>query len=113
MRVCPKCGHVDPPEWRHMRWSYWIDFCTMEDFQRLKPILAERLNNGEKLVEDEYYVYRLSRSHVVHRKALVDYGPQFSIPMESYKQKGNATDLRKCWDRDPNQKKLLETTIDE
>lgn len=72
----------------------------------LKPKLCERLLNGEKLVEDKYYVYRISKK-MVHRKAKVDYGPQFAVPMEHSKHKA-PHDLRKYWNLDSAQKKLLE-----
>jgi len=100
MRVCPKCKYVDPAQWRHLRFSYWVDFCTFEDFQQLKSELAKRLLDGEKLVEDELCVYRLSGRkgypRMVHRKAKIDYGEQFSIPMEHVNP--NANDTRKFWD---------------
>ena len=48
-------------------------------------------------MEDEYFVYRLTKNRRrVERKALIDYGYQFSIPMERY----DAKDLRKVWRRE-------------
>ena len=77
----------------------------------MHPDLASRLLKGEKLVKDEYYVYRLSgrKGHprMVHRKALVDYGEQFKIPMEHVNP--NANDTRSFWKLNPEQKKLSET----
>jgi len=105
MRVCPECGYVDPAEWRHSKYSYWIDFCTVEYFQKAHPELFKRLRQGEKLVEDKNYVYRMSgKKRRVERKALIDYGHQFSIDME----KGHKDDTRPIWKRDPNQKKLFD-----
>ena len=110
MRVCPKCGYIDPPEWRHLRWSYWIDFCTREDFSRLQPNIMARLLNGEKLAKDkaEIYIYRLSGSNNIHRKALIDYGEQFSIPMEHHQYRTIPHDLRKYWVFDASQSKLVD-----
>jgi hypothetical protein len=110
MRVCPECGHVDPPEWRHSRYSYWIDFCDIDHFKALHPELHKRLMSGEKLVEDRYYIYRLTKNKSrVERKALVDYGYQWNIPMEKKKANrysGTYPDFDKCWDRDVRQTKL-------
>ena len=113
MRVCPECGHIDPPEWRHSRYSYWIDFCLKEDFVKMHPKLAKELLSGEKMVEDKNYVYRKTKNdRRVERKALVDYGYQWIIPMERVHGllgKHHDTDFRKCWNRPPkNQKKLFE-----
>jgi len=62
--------------------------------------LAQRLLKGEKLVDDELYVYRLSGKNgyarMVHRKAKIDYGEQFNIPMEHVNP--NANDTRRFWD---------------
>ena len=114
MRVCPKCGHIDPPQWRHSKYSYWIDFCEIGHFIELEPLLASRLLKGEKLVEDKDYIYRLTKNKSkVERKALVDYGYQWNIPMEKIKSSrwsGVYPDFDKKWNRDPNQTRLLECT---
>jgi len=102
MRVCPKCGFVDPPEWRHSRYSYWIDFCKTEDFKCLEPEMAKELLNGKKTVEDKNYVYRMTKNgRRIERKALVDYGYQWNIPMEKSNEMGkhHDTDFRKCWNK--------------
>jgi len=112
MRVCPECGYIDPPEWRHHRWSYWIDICHIEDFKRLLPKLAEELLKGVKLVEDKDNIYRLYAKgrKFVQRKAKVDYGYQWEPPMESVNHnpfKSKPVDFRKHWFRfSENQKKL-------
>ena len=114
MRVCPKCGYVDPPEWKHHRWSYWIDICHIEEFKVLQLELANRLLKGEKLVEDKNYIYRLYAKgrQFVQRKALIDYGYQWEPPMEPVNHKSpfksKPPHFRKHWKLDPNQKKLLE-----
>lgn len=85
LRVCPKCAYVDPPEWRHSKFSYWIDFCQYEDFKKLHPKLAMDLEANPKLAEDKHYIYRLTKTGKrVHRKAKVDYGYQWTIPMEKH-----------------------------
>jgi len=113
MRVCPKCKYVDPPEWRHSKFSYWIDFCLWEDFKKLKPELAKDLENHPMaVIEDEDYLYRLTKNKSrVHRKAKVDYGYQWQIPMEHHTLHPihNIHDYRKYWQlTHPNQRRLLE-----
>ena len=101
MRVCPKCGHVDPPEWKHRRGSYWIDSITWENFQRLHPDLAGQISVNV-LVEDEHYFYRINKTRTrVERKAKIDYGRQFDIPMQKIPNKRNSSlvDFRKYWFR--------------
>jgi len=117
MRVCPKCEYVDPPEWRHSKFSYWIDFCLFSDFERLEPELAKQLKDGKKVVQDKLYLYRATRSLTkVHRKAKADYGPQWQIPMEHHTMHpiNNIQDYRKYWRlADPKQKKLLDDVFPE
>jgi len=56
MRVCPKCGFVDPPQWKHSKYSYWIDNIRLEDFRELYPELAKELE-ANKTAKDKDYVY--------------------------------------------------------
>jgi len=76
MRVCPKCGFVDPPYWKHCKWSYYIDDCSFENFQMLYPELAKELLKN-RLAEDKYYAYRTQKKpkglpQWVQRKAKID-----------------------------------------
>ena len=107
MRVCPKCGFVDPPEWKHSKYSYWIDNCTLDDFRHLEPELA-KIIEVKGSAEDQNYVYRLTKNkHRVERKAKVDYGQQWTIPMERAYDKHNFRDFRPCWTKlKPGQKQL-------
>ena len=109
MRVCPKCGYIDPPEWKHSKYSYWIDNCLLEDFRRLQPDIA-RILEAQGSAEDRYYIYRLTKDkRRVERKAKVDYGEQWTIPMERAYHKHNFRDFRPCWFRlHPTQTKLDE-----
>ena len=107
MRVCPNCGHVDPPEWRHSKYSYWIDWTELEQFKELEPSLIEDILKGNK-AEDQNYVYRLMKhGRSVERKAKIDYGNQWTIPMEKRKQIPH--DFRKHWFKIHNQRRLLES----
>jgi len=105
MRVCPKCGYVDPPEWRHSRFSYWIDLCNWIDFKKLHLELAKELERNPKIVvEDKNYLYRVEKTmNFVFRKAKVDYGNQWQIPME---KRTGQIDFRKYWNIDRLQKKI-------
>jgi len=84
MRICPNCEHVDHPYWRHVRWSYWIDFCFFREFEEIQPDLAKHLIPGSVL-KDKHFIYRRTSNgakDVIQRKALIDYGEQWNIPME-------------------------------
>ena len=109
MRVCPKCGFVNPPEWKHSKWSYWRDTCLLDDLKNLNPSLAKGLE-AQGHAKDENYVYRLTKNkRRVERKAILDYGEQWTIPMEKAYDKHNFRDFRPCWMKiAPNQTKLLE-----
>ena len=76
----------------------------------MHPLLFDQLVEGAKIVEDEYYVYRMTKNKSkVERKALVDYGYQWDIPMEKANRwSGTFPDFDKKWDRIPTQKKLFD-----
>jgi len=109
MRVCPNCGYTDPPAWKHSKYSYWIDNCLTEDFKQLHPELVAFILQ-QKHAEDEINVYRLTKNgRRVERKAKVDYGQQWTIPMEKAYDKHNFRDFRPCWMKlNPNQRRLDE-----
>ena len=74
MRVCPKCGYIDPAHWKHVRFSYHIDSCNWETFQTEYPELAKNLTKGGAITEDKDYYYRLTKNKiVVLRKAKVEW----------------------------------------
>jgi len=109
MRVCPKCGYVEPPEWRHSRYSYWLDICKLGDFEKLHPKLATTLKHQD-FAEDEDYVYRLMGKSklTVERKAKIDF-MTWREPMEHAEHKGPIHDFLKLWNSfHPNQRKLTE-----
>lgn len=112
MRVCPKCKFVDPPEWKHSKYSYWIDNIKVEDFEKLQPnLIGDLLTKGH--TKDEDYVYRITKNKSrVERKAIVDYGEQWTIPMEkAHKSKHDVRDFRKVWQKlNPDQRRLLEVS---
>lgn len=119
MRVCPKCGYVDPPYWRHSTFSAWIDLTEFESFKDLHPELAERLEKGEKIVEDEHYYYRRTKNlKRVHRKAKIDFMGAWVQPQEhakghdNTKKLRNLIDFRPYWKIDPNQKKLFTFSLE-
>ena len=113
MRVCPKCGYVDPPYWRHSRFSYWLDIIEVENLALVKPELAKILKKEKKgfVVEDKDYYYRKGKNGVfVERKAKIDLGDksQWREKREKARRRPPVTDFRKYWRIDPLQKKLIE-----
>lgn len=111
MRVCPHCEYVDPPEWRHSKYSYWIDWTELENLKKLDFLLAQQIEMNRK-AEDKHYVYRLMKhGRSVERKAKIDYGNQWTVPMEKRKQIPH--DFRKHWLKNhPNQIKLNSPVVD-
>lgn len=134
MRICPKCGYIDPAHWKHVRFSYHIDSCNWETFKQEYPKLAENLRKGGDITEDKDYYYRLTKNQiVVLRKAKIEWTEQQQNPFgaEKYekfphtprgrKELEHSIDNRKCLNTKevmhgdsafnrvhPNQKKLLE-----
>lgn len=76
MRVCLKCGHVDPIWWRpsayHPEFSY-ADFSGLELLDpELWGLLKER-RRGEIVERGPYLYWRSSRSDTVRRVWVEDY----------------------------------------
>jgi len=106
MRVCPKCGFHDPPEWKNLHFQLYHEYITFEDFQQLYPTLAERLLEIQKaagtknIIFDEYTAYHLTKAGYVHRV------PKELCPEGKWFHASNLYEKPK----DPFQKKLLEVT---
>jgi len=123
MRVCPKCGYIDPAEWKHVTFSYYIDSCRLQEFQKLEPSLYTDICH-KKIVEDSLYVYRLAKKGIyVNRKAKIDYGYSYAdktektpdtkgetMHLETLRAKNKKhEDSRNQYEHfHPNQKKLFE-----
>ena len=116
MSFCAKCGYVDPPYWRHSRFSYYVDLCGVGDFEMMNPDLYKELLRGGvgSIIDDKHYYYRLNKKgRFVARKAKIDL-PDKNIWREErekaihYKRKvsGNITDYRPFWTKLENQTKL-------
>ena len=134
MRVCPKCGYVDPAYWKHVRFSYHIDSCNWETFKTEYPDLAKNLRKGGDITEDKDYYYRLTKNQiVVLRKAKIEWTEFQGNPFgaEKYekfphtprgkKEREHSIDNRNYWKEvmhgdsafrkvHPKQTKLLEVT---
>jgi hypothetical protein len=119
MRVCPCCGFIDPPEWKHCKYSYHIDIISRENFGLLYPELAKALKKGGDITEDKNYFYRLVKScQVVQRKAKIEWTEQNPFGAEKYEKFDHKTnykykssldleDFRSHWLKlAPNQAKL-------
>ena len=68
MKVCPKCGHVDPDYWLPSRWRI-PEYCRIEDLQQDQTDLAEKLKNVNPMepITDENYAYRMNEAGFVER----------------------------------------------
>jgi len=69
MRICPKCGFVDPPEWKNLHFQLYHEYMIFDDFQRLYPQLAARLKQNPKIIFDDkkQNAYHLTKAGYVHR----------------------------------------------
>ena len=61
MKVCPKCGYVDPQCWRQNRWVSNVDYTRVEDFVQYYPGMAE-LQPGCTTSDEYNYYYRGKRN---------------------------------------------------
>jgi len=102
LRVCPKCGFIDPPEWRNSKFSPWIEVIYFDDLKQLHPELAEKLETNPRVTDKDYEYYKAPKSVYAQRKWIEIAKHEkkfFSVYIERVNHKKP---------RDANQKKLLE-----
>jgi len=76
MRVCPKCGFVDPPCWRQNRWISYVDYARVEDFWEQYPAMVD-IQPGHETSDEYNYYYRGRRNpYYVYRWPKV-LGPRY------------------------------------
>jgi len=97
MKVCPKCGFCDPPEWKNLHFQLYSEYMPFEDFEQLYPELAAKLKQNPKLVLDEYNGYHLTKAGYVHR------APKYLCINGKFYHGSSTTEKPK----DPFQKKLV------
>ena len=86
MRVCPKCSFIDPAYWKHVKFSYHIDSCSLEDFQREYPELSKNLKHGGDITEDKDCFYRLNKMCTfIFRKAKIEWTENSKNPFGAEK----------------------------
>lgn len=87
MRVCPKCGFIDPPYWLHCKFSYHIDSCRFSEFKNQHPELARNLRKGGDIIEDKdnYYRLNITQTHVF-RKAKIEWTEINPFGAEKYEK---------------------------
>lgn len=68
MRICPKCGFVDPPYWLPSRWRI-PEYCRVEDLQKdQKHIVKQLLNVAPmEIITDQFCAYRMTETGFVER----------------------------------------------
>ena len=49
MRICPDCGHADPPCWRSRMYHLYTDFCKLGELKFWNPNLTKELEQSEEL----------------------------------------------------------------
>ena len=64
MRVCPKCGYLEPEEWKPTTWksAQFIDCIRVCELQRIDITLFQAIKNvsPEDYLED-HYAYKISK----------------------------------------------------
>jgi len=91
MRVCPKCGYVDPPIWRQSAFHQTISFTEISNIEYENPEIAIKLKENNR-ISDGVYAYKLTRFGRVERQAILDnpaWEKHWDIPAE--KSKGMKT----------------------
>lgn len=68
MRICPECGHLDPPYWRPAKMhnpSGDTDIARIEDLELWQPEIAKQLTAARGIVaEDQTFAYLLTKRSV-------------------------------------------------
>jgi len=67
MRVCPKCGYVDPPWWRPSRWQPEHDTARIDDLLLHEPELLKQLEREGVVFKGPFVFWKSSRSRRVRR----------------------------------------------
>jgi hypothetical protein len=92
MRVCPKCGFVDPPIWKQSAFHQNISFTEFGSLELEEPELSKRLaESPTKRCSNGPYAYKLTRFYRVERQAILEnpnWEKQWDIPAENSKQFG-------------------------
>ena len=103
MRICPKCGYRENPNWRHSRFDFNADYMRFEEaFQdpELKDVCMQ-LQNKKTYVPIEigdYIYYRRGTGGIY----------LYRVPNEDFKVPRERRFHRLAVMVDPNQRKLLE-----
>lgn len=71
MRVCPKCGHVDPPIWKNQAHKLCSDYCHKDELEYFDASLLKNILECNPLTRGAFR-YHLSKAGYVHRIALID-----------------------------------------
>jgi len=72
MRECPKCGYLDEPYWRHVRFRIFTDCCRLEDFATMFPDLAKRIVTEINIAHKNYIYHYVKKATMVQRIHITD-----------------------------------------
>jgi len=64
MRVCPKCGYLEPEEWKPTTWksAQFIDCIRVCELERIdKQLFSEIKEVSPNDYLEEYYAYKISK----------------------------------------------------
>jgi len=76
MRICPRCGHVDPIYWRPAMYHQEFQYAHASSIEQLDPDLwaaLEGVRRGDMVRRGPYLYWRSSRSETVRRVWTEDY----------------------------------------
>lgn len=73
-RECPRCGHLDPPYWRHVRHRLYTDYCRIDELESDQAELAAILRKSPSIdIVFGHYIYRyILKSGIVQRIHISD-----------------------------------------
>ena len=68
MKVCPKCGFVNPDYWLPSRWRI-TEYCRIDDLQQDQPTITKKLLSlkPKEVIVDKFYAYRMNEAGFVER----------------------------------------------
>lgn len=86
MRICPKCGHVDPEWWRPAAFHQHIDYAQLDVISQFEPEVFEALKGkpaGTVVFIEPFAYWKSPKSETIRRCSIEDYELKGkSVPQE-------------------------------
>lgn len=86
MRLCPKCGHVDPEWWRPAAFHQHIDYAQYDVLELFEPEIIKELEGkkaGTVIFIEPFAYWKSPKSETVRRSSIEDFKIKGkSVPQE-------------------------------